>query len=415
LFQNLWAKAETGFLLSAQKINLNNLFFSLILFFPTQLGLHFWPQFAKVEGVRIDYLSPTLYVTDLLILFLFLSWVISQKKFSISNFQIIFAAFIIIGIIFSKSLGAGLYGLLKFLEFIFLGFYVSNIKNLKLRNILFLLSLGIIFESFLALSQYLNQGSLGGLFYFFGERMFNPQTPGIANASINGQLILRPYGTFPHPNVLAGYLVIVMTLIIFNCKKILYSLTLLIGTVALFLTLSRVAIILWVLILGFFLIRKFIILALVSLLLFVLITPLGLRFTGMRLTDESIVIREELAKSSLLMIKKSPLLGVGINNFLVNLPNTQKSNNSSLVIQPVHNIFLLVLSETGIVGFYFFVWFLIKTYQNIRFGKNYLIIYPLSLILILGMFDHYFLTLQQGQLLFSFILGLCWSKKSHLG
>lgn len=146
----------------------------------------------------------------------------------------------------------------------------------------------------------------------------------------------------------------------------------------------------------------------VGLIILGLATPLGARFTDISWTDESIVQRESLIQSSIAMIKDNPVFGVGLNNFLINLP-------SSEIIQPVHNIFLLVASETGVFVLGFFIWFLIKIYRRIndkglRIKKNpSFIIYPLSFILILGMFDHYFLTLQQGQLLFSFVLGLCWS------
>ena len=129
------------------------------------------------------------------------------------------------------------------------------------------------------------------------------------------------------------------------------------------------------------------------------------------------------------MIKSHPIFGVGLNNFLVELPNVHKQDSNVFYLQPVHNIYLLILSQTGIVGFGFFIWFIGKTYQklkaqssklkatskNLKSEKDYLIIDPLSLIvalsviLILGLFDHYFLTLQQGQLLFAFTLGLCWS------
>ena len=450
-------KAGIGFLLSSLRLNKARDFilYLLILFLPTQLGRHFWPEFSFVRGIRVDYLSPTLYLTDILILFIFVFWIFSKKKFLISNFKflikfqflkskipiLIFTLFLISGMVLSKSPVAGFFGLLKLLEFSFLGFYIAtNINKVKFQNILLMFSIGIIFESFLSISQYFNHGSLQGIFYFFGERFFNSQTPGIANASLGGELFLRPYGTFPHPNVLAGYLVIGMILIIFNFKfsikskfsifnfkTFLLVMSLIIGTVALFLTLSRVAIVLWVLILGFLLIRKLIInhssliiLVLVGLLLLGLTTPLGLRFTGMRLTDESIVQRESLIQSSIAMIKNNPVFGVGLNNFLVNLPSYQAPHASLFYLQPVHNIFLLVLSETGIVGLVFFIWFLIKTFSRIKNHESRIKGWPiihnslfiiLSSILILGMFDHYFLTLQQGQLLFSFILGFCWADK----
>ena len=237
---------------------LNLTFYLLILSLPTQLGRHFWPDFSFVSGIRIDYLAPTLYFTDIIVFLLFTAWIIPLIKFSIFNFlasirpaspslggrsgqfsiktkfknlnfsnisnsfqisnfkfQIgLLLAIILLGIMFSKSPLVGLYGFLKLLEFVFLGFYTAfNIKKLRLSTVLALFSIGIIFESFLSILQYFHQGSIGGIFYFFGERTFNGQTPGIANASVNGELVLRPYGTFPHPNVLAGFLVIAMTLV----------------------------------------------------------------------------------------------------------------------------------------------------------------------------------------------------------
>ena len=399
---------------------------------PTQLGKHFWPNFSYVRGIRIDYLSPTLYVTDVLI-FLFFAFSIFNFKFSIkSKFSIsklaLITAFLSVGIVFSKSPTSGFYGLLKLLEFIFLGFYTAaNFKNLKKEIVLILFLTGILFESLLSIAQFINHGSLQGIFYFFGERFFNSQTPGIANVSLNGALVLRPYGTFSHPNVLAGYLAIAMAIAISNLKnniskirRIFYFTSIAIGTVAIFLTLSRIATVLWIVLLAYSLIYAFMkqkskfsffyflfsIFALVLAISMFVISSFSFRFTSIHFYDESVVQRGALIKDSLAMIKKHPVFGVGLNNFLANLPTSEK-------LQPVHNIFFLVLAETGFLGLGLFIWFLIKTFKRIinheSVIKSMLII--LSSILVLGMFDHYFLTLQQGQLLFSFVLGLCWAKR----
>ncbi|EKD65274.1 MAG: O-Antigen Polymerase family [uncultured bacterium] len=454
----------------------NIIFYLLILFLPTQFGRHFWPDFSYIAGIRIDYLSPALYLTDILIFLLFVFWLInkirSKKKEVIihdSKFMVFSAlvVFLILGILFSKNQAAGWYGLLKLVELIFLGFYTAiNIKKIKINIVLILLSVGLIFESFLATVQYLQQSSVDGIFYFFGERTFNGQTPGIANASIGGELFLRPYGTFPHPNVLAGYLIVVMTMIIskFNPStklrtgeqkskliKILFLGSLTFGTIALFLTMSRIAIVLWMLIVGLWFIQfsvfnlkfkmkyknlinknsmkisnfklKILTLVLVASVLF--LSPLHSRFTDLKLTDESVTIRQELIKSSVFMIKENPIFGVGINNYLDQLPYYQRINNYFTDLQPVHNIYFLVAAQTGIVGLAFFIWFIFKTYQRIKnttqnsklqknlyFINSSSLIIILSSILILGLFDHYFLTLQQGQLIFSFTLGLCWIKQS---
>ena len=436
----------TGFLLSSLRLNKvrDFIFYLLILFLPTQLGKHFWPEFSFIKGVRADYLSPTLYVTDILVLLIFVLFIFSKKKFLISNFKfliksqfliLLFVVCLVVGIVLSKSPSAGVYGLLKLSEFGFLGFYVAhNIKKLKLENILLMFSIGIIFESFLAISQYLSNGSLQGIFYFFGERFFNSLTPGIANASLGGELFLRPYGTFPHPNVLAGFLVIAMTLIVSSIKyqvlsmrNIVLTLSLVIGTIALFLTLSRVATLVWLIFIGSWLmvrgIKKiklktsifYILLSIFSLLLVSFIfasSSFHYRFTNINLSDESIVQRKNLIQNSITMAKDHPIFGVGLNNFLVNLPLYQTPHISPFYLQPVHNIFLLVFAETGIIGLGFFIWFIYKTYKKIKEKKYtihntyYILLFS---VLLLGMFDHYFLTLQQGQLLFSFILGLCWS------
>ncbi|MBI2074766.1 MAG: hypothetical protein HYT83_02925, partial [Candidatus Levybacteria bacterium] len=101
----------------------------------------------------------------------------------------------------------------------------------------------------------------------------------------------------------------------------------------------------------------------------------------------------------------------GINNFLVNLPAYEKIKENAFFVsfQPVHNIFLLIAAETGIVGLTFFLWFLLKTFKKNQFQTSDFKFQILAMVLILGLFDHYFLTLQQGQLLFAFVLGFCWS------
>ncbi len=40
----------------------------LIAFFPTQVGIHFWFNASLVLGRRVDYLAPTLYLVDILLI-----------------------------------------------------------------------------------------------------------------------------------------------------------------------------------------------------------------------------------------------------------------------------------------------------------------------------------------------------------
>jgi|SRR5581483_1158333 len=400
-------------------------YFLCLLFLPFQFGKHFWPPYTQVSGIRIDYLSPTIYPTDIFILLLFLfSFKDYFRNFSFKKQQLFFylIPFLIIGIVQSRVPQAGIYGLIKFFEIAFFGWYTAIFSNRHRQAIANIFSLTIIVEALLAIVQFLLQRSIGGLFYFLGERTFSAQTPGIANARINGGLLLRAYATFPHPNVFAGFLVLSMIYILLVLKKTtnLAMLSLLLGTVALFLTLSRVAILFWV---GFLLLvvfrktgKKAIKWAAITCaLVVILFSPLRFRFFDNSFFSDALLPRKELLGYSLEMIKAYPLFGVGINNFYAVLASLQKPTveNLSYYLQPVHNIFLLVASESGIiVGVLFFGTFVYKIASLAKSAFTYPVFFMLLFIFLVGFSDHYFLTLQQGQLLLAFVFGLSFAKQN---
>lgn len=349
---------------------------------------------------------------------------------------LLFFAYLLINIMSSSYPLLGFYGFAKILEFTFFGIYITeNIKTRnELSNITILLSVTVIAQSLLAMGQYIHQGSLSGIFYFVGERNFSASTPGIANASINGELILRPYGTFPHPNVLAGFLLTVLVLIyaFFDTnksiiKKALKILSLILGSIALLLTLSRIAVSLWLILTIFFLAITLFnhwknnsqIFSIISLLIititivgFLTYVPLYSRFENTNINELAVTQRVDLFNNALTLIRGNPLFGVGLYNFIPAIFNIQKPLVSILSLQPVHNVFILITAELGIVGLLFSFLFLIKSFYrlisfNNKYSKTLLII--LTNLLIIGLFDHYLLTLQQGQLLLSLILALAWS------
>jgi hypothetical protein len=128
------------------------LFFLLLVFLPTQLGYHWWPDWALVLGRRLDYLSPTLYLTDVLIVLHLISWCI-EKKINIFSFKkiqwsagikiICFLLFIFINIYFAANRMVAMFAWIKILELIALGIYVVQTKP-KLSHIIFPLSVGIL-------------------------------------------------------------------------------------------------------------------------------------------------------------------------------------------------------------------------------------------------------------------------------
>lgn len=406
------------------------IFFLLLLAIPTQLGKHFWPTFAYVAGQRVDYLSPTLYVTDVLIFVLFILTVIKKELVCVKQNLALVSVIILylsVGIFFSQSPLNGWYMFLKILEFVFFGWYVSRQKNLS-PLIFWAFFLGIGMEGILGILQFFHQGSMQGIWYFFGERLYSALTPGIANATIHGQLVLRPYGTFPHPNVFAGYLVIALLFFFVwiwkvaeKWQKILSFIIFIFGSLVLFLTLSRVAIVVFIVLVFVYLLTKlhkqriWILFGICILLFGILLSNplLGGRFFDIRGYVESITIRDMLLMSSWWMFVAHPLLGVGLGNFLPSLPSYLPHNLLFGLLQPVHNIFLLILAETGIFGFIIFPFILYKAFLSAWDNKaSYLSQFALlsfGAICFIGMTDHYFLTLQQGQLLLALVLGLCFS------
>src|SRR3989344_769502 len=129
--------------------------------------------------------------------------------------------------------------------------------------------------------------------------------------------------------------------------------------------------------------------------------------------DESFMRRVELNRAAIAMWRASPLAGGGLGNFLVELPSYDISRLGNY-LQPVHNIYLLVLAETGVVGFIVFVvlmahgmrGFVLRITDRKKKFVLHTMIYLISFatFLVLGLFDHYSLTLQQGQLLFTLLI-----------
>jgi O-antigen ligase len=120
-----------------------------------------------------------------------------------------------------------------------------------------------------------------------------------------------------------------------------------------------------------------------------------------------------------MMIKSAPLLGIGLNNYLSRLPDFKLDPTVFRLFQPVHNIFLLTAAETGLMGLSLFLFLVIKSLKNSldmpasrdSFGmRNWSLVISLLVILSTGCADHYWLTLQQTQLLLAIVLGLSWQQ-----
>lgn len=410
------------------------LFYITLAFLPFQLGYHFWPPFSYVNGIRIDYLSPTLYISDCFIFLLIMVYGFNNRKklFKAKKYISLSSTLLIVFIVFGISISArpflGMYGLIKILEMVLFSVVIAA-RPLHPNIFLLVLGTGIIFQVVLAVFQFLGQGSLQGIFYYFGERFFTGETPGIANASLNGRLVLRPYATFPHPNVFAGYLLIIATILYMlrnvvstTLKPALYGVIIVTG-IGIAISFSRTV---WIL--GFifvivemwrnkvFNINKEIFLACtVAVTILVIYTKdiIIARLFSLSLVDNSFIQRIDLVTAAISLFISSPVVGVGLNNFLVNLPAVYPKALSVNAIQPVHNIFLLVVSELGTIGVLVIALVIKKIYRRIKkitVWYRYYFYWIFIFFIVIGLLDHYFLTLQQGQLITALTAGLLWNQ-----
>ena len=409
------------------------IFFILIFLIPINLGKHFEIFSSYVGGVLVDYLVPTIFVQDILILLVVLFWLFSggfKKLFSTKielfekkeiqiSFLFIFSLFIstLVSVRFIPSFYAWLRMLVYYLFFIYTLLEINVEDNYF--KILDITSTSVFLISLLGITQFINQGSVFNNYLILGEQPYSAGIFGIAKEYIFGRSLIPAYGLFRHPNAFGGYLAITLSwLFCFIKKRKSYFVSFLLGLIAIIFTFSYVS---WfTLIFGivFHLIfsknpqkirkyKKSAVVVVLTIFLFSLSLPvlrmLNLNFEGNR----SVTRRIDFTSASYRMIKDNFLFGVGFNNFTVFVDKYNYDSSDLRFSQPVHNIFLLIFSESGIFGFLLFislVGFSLKRLVNSSYFHVFLI--SLLQIVLLGSFDHYLFTMHQTLLLFWIIFGL---------
>ena len=411
------------------------LFYLLLFTVPTNLSLNLFKNTASVSGILIDYLIPKLYLSDIIAVLLLLAWftrlnwrgltakIASAKPLDSPLFVPAFA--LTATLILSASaaphpLSAHWY-LLKVLEMILLTTWVANFGHLDLTKPL---SATLIFQSIVALIQWVQKKSLLG-YLFLGETTLRSSAQ-IAKTGITGELRPLPYGTTPHPNVLAGTIIVFILIILSRqitpLLSFLHLLTLqasplkaaskyLKTALAFSLTLAIITLLLTqsvgavfalavclALLYGNNLPAKFRSLPALALLVLALA---AIPF----ISKESISRRTQLAQISLGIIAHQPILGAGPNNFTAVMGRYGDVPGTTRFIQPVHNIYLLVASEIGLVASALIILLLYQLKSRLsRISLKQAA--PLIALLLIGLLDHYPISLQTGQLLLALTTGL---------
>ncbi len=401
--------------LLSNKSKLNQFLFTILLYLsPTQFAKHFWPDWALVSGIRVDYLAPSISILDLLISIIILFNIKQLFLFAKSNLKLIsiFIFLILINIIFSKIPQISLSYSSKLMFLFTLAVVIANNAQIFVNTCRKHIPIIVILLSVISILQVISAKSLGGIFYLMGERTFTIFTPSISKANILSNHFLRPYATFPHPNTLSAYLS-VLTIALLSFKKnktVLFSIILSLFT--LFFCFSQNS---W---LGLFLVSiVFIVkIAKITYLKLFLIFCFIISLFVSSLLIQSNSSRLELLNISNTKFNNNLMFGLGFGGFIPSLPFTNIQENSALRqtiwwLQPVHNIYLLLLSELGVAFLIFVIIFLLK---YIKKENNQTLILILFFIFFTGLFDHYWITQEQTQLLLAIVLGLVLQKNKLL-
>lgn len=415
-----------------------SLFFVFVLLF--QKKISFFSGYSMLDGKYIDYLTYSLYGFEVLLALAFILWffeiIFSKKKIIFGDRKIFISllaliAFSILSSFFAIDKTISSYYIVVLIELAL--FYVFIINCLKKRENLFVFLNVFLFAMFLqsiiAIFQFTFNHSIG--LNLLGESPLSADLAGVAKTMIGGVKHIRAYGTFPHPNILAIFLVVsgIINLYLLknsknkNYKKYL-AVLIIFSTLALFFTFSRIAWILAFIFWGYYILKisnlKYQISNLNFLknkkttLLYLLIALLVVSFLiyfapavwwrinpFLSSTWESLDVRLVVFEKAWILIK-SHSWGVGIGNFVIEIAY-QLIGYPVWMVEPVHNTFILILTEIGVLGLLSFssiLFFIFRSFKQLPDFMRYILL----ILFVYMFFDHCFWDIRQTQfLLFIFI------------
>jgi len=383
-------------------------------------------DFAPAAG---EYGRVFLYLSDiLLILFLVVFYakvggIYWQKPYSL----IIFLGSASLSVFWAASFGLAVYSLARLLLLVMAALAVAKLLKIgaaKIEKILAALAISAVLQSGLGVAQFVGQSDLG--LQRLGEAVIAPDISGVAKIVVGGEKIVRAYGTLPHPNILAAFLLLGLLALCYlwlrNEKSLRLYETIGIFAVLLGLTLtfSRTA---WgIAVLGILAIaiwkkswRLLIAVVLCGAAVFSVLQPQILSRLALSADEPAAALRATYNKIGL-EIAKNNLLGVGIGNqveySIKNLVYQKFGLDQPWQHQPTHNLYLLMAAEIGLLGFGAFLFFILNSGVWNLFRISTIL---LAALLLFGLTDHFLWTSQTGQLALWMVIGLVLGSKDGAG
>ncbi|MBW1976185.1 MAG: O-antigen ligase family protein [Deltaproteobacteria bacterium] len=351
----------------------NIIYFSMVFFISVNLDINFWVHkhvgSASSISISISWLS-----SSVLMLLLLRDRLLNQRKLRISGELLVLFLYALWGCTGFLRAEYPEYVLLELVRLMMGGvilFVVSNeLDESLLGKLVTFLLLAVLFQGLLALIQYVFQSV--PTVKLFGMTKVKELFP--------GQVVHRAMGTLGHPNFLGYFLELTLPLCfvcMFNLpsgfSRKIAGLAWLVGTLAIVATKSRGAWVgytmamLFIMALQF---RKFlwgirpVVRLLTVVLLVVLILAGSYPVIKKRLLGSdhrSASVRMPLNKAAVSILRQFPVAGVGMNNFSESFKKYDTTGYSRIFRgykHVVHNLYLLIAVETGLIGLSLFLLFL---------------------------------------------------------
>lgn len=310
--------------------------------------------------------------------------------------EILLICFFIISLIttiYSYQLSASFVWLIKLSRNLFIYFLFATllIRRKDYFLIIYVLLFSVFLEGILVFFQFIH-GSLIGLPIESLNKIFDVKK---STLLLDNESVFRVVGTFAHSNILSTFLsaILPISIVGFYLKKklkIYVAISFIIIMTLPLLALSRwaFAVNLFSIIITLFLLYKFIgintkkfaytkvilvPLLTATLLLFLIYPHFSSRFLRFSEEDISLVSRMSLISQSVTIIENNPILGIGggnFVNFLVSYDTTEDMISKKFP-NSVHNLYLLIASENGLLGLLLFSLFcldiIIRSIKKIKF------------------------------------------------
>jgi len=363
------------------------LVFFLIFLVPSNLFFAFPDGSEYVHGLRIDYLIPKLYLSDLIAGLLIVTLIVRQRTAVQTKIRLLFSSkrlrvwvLLCVGLtsiftlrqVLSPVPLSSVAMLFRYCAGIVLLLLLTKTPDLiKKSYLLYALICTVLMQTAVALYQWSTQTSVFG-YQLLGEP--NLSIPlSLAKTVWQGRELILPYGTTAHPNVLAGVLAVYLVAIVHLRHSIhwrwssgsLAILAVVLGGSALLLTQSVSGIM--ALVIGLSIValqtrskERFSPLYSIKASVFYGVFVIGsilvvqlLHFGAVMFpANDSIVRRAHLNSAAIQQFIQRPLVGSGLTIFTYSLDKSLSYGEVIVpFVQPAHNVFILLLGEVAVLGF----------------------------------------------------------------